>query len=163
MVGDEYVLRWLEPGAHRWEQFVTPIELTGLARAAGLRRRSLRNLIYDPFRSTSACVDTGMNYLFAATKAEVRFEARLYGAAASGWIPDLQYHRTYGPRRPMRLAEMLACLGNCPSRTRLSTSRKHNVRSSVGYSSFTVLLFLDQGKSGDKGKALAVQKAGRLS
>ena len=28
IVGAEYVLRWLEPGTHRWEQFVTPIELT---------------------------------------------------------------------------------------------------------------------------------------
>src|SRR5580700_8856820 len=36
IVGAEYLLRWLEPGTHRWEQFVTPIELTGFARAAGL-------------------------------------------------------------------------------------------------------------------------------
>ena len=37
IVGAEYVLRWLEPGTHRWEQFVTPLELTGFARAAGLQ------------------------------------------------------------------------------------------------------------------------------
>ena len=30
IVGAEYVLRWLEPGTHRWEQFVTPKELTAL-------------------------------------------------------------------------------------------------------------------------------------
>ena len=36
IVGAEDVLRWLEPGTHRWEQFVTPLELTGFARAAGL-------------------------------------------------------------------------------------------------------------------------------
>ena len=24
IVGAEYVLRWIEPGTHRWEQFVTP-------------------------------------------------------------------------------------------------------------------------------------------
>ena len=37
IVGAEYVLRWLEPGTHAWEQFVTPLELTGFARAAGLK------------------------------------------------------------------------------------------------------------------------------
>ena len=72
IVGAEYVLRWLEPGTHRWEQFVTPIELTGYARAAGLRRRSLRGMVYDPFRRDwRLSSDTGVNYLFAATKAEV--------------------------------------------------------------------------------------------
>src|SRR5271156_5735770 len=32
IVGAEYVLRWLEPGTHHWEQFVTPAELTAFAR-----------------------------------------------------------------------------------------------------------------------------------
>jgi hypothetical protein len=50
IVGAEYVLRRLEPGTHRWEQFVTPLELAGFARAAGLRRQSLRGVVYDPFR-----------------------------------------------------------------------------------------------------------------
>ena len=72
IVGAEYVLRWLEPGTHRWEQFVTPLELTGFARAAGLRRRSLRGMVYDPFRRDwRLSSDTGVNYLFAATKADV--------------------------------------------------------------------------------------------
>ena len=69
IVGAEYVLRWLEPGTHRWEQFVTPIELTAFARAAGLRRLSLRGMVYDPFRREwRLSSDTGVNYLFAATK-----------------------------------------------------------------------------------------------
>jgi 2-polyprenyl-6-hydroxyphenyl methylase/3-demethylubiquinone-9 3-methyltransferase len=69
IVGAEYVLRWLEPGTHHWEQFVTPIELTGYARAAGLRRRSLRGIVYDPFRRDwRLSSDTAVNYLFAATK-----------------------------------------------------------------------------------------------
>jgi 2-polyprenyl-6-hydroxyphenyl methylase/3-demethylubiquinone-9 3-methyltransferase len=71
IVGAEYVLRWLEPGTHRWEQFVTPLELTGFARAAGLRRQSLRGMVYDPFRRDwRLSSDTGVNYLFAATKPE---------------------------------------------------------------------------------------------
>jgi 2-polyprenyl-6-hydroxyphenyl methylase/3-demethylubiquinone-9 3-methyltransferase len=71
IVGAEYVLRWLEPGTHRWEQFVTPLELTGFARAAGLGRISLRGVVYDPFRR-DWCLssDTAVNYLFAAAKPE---------------------------------------------------------------------------------------------
>ena len=72
IVGAEYVLRWLEPGTHRWEQFVTPLELTSFARAAGLKRQSLRGVVYDPFRRDwRLSSDTGVNYLFAATKAGV--------------------------------------------------------------------------------------------
>jgi 2-polyprenyl-6-hydroxyphenyl methylase / 3-demethylubiquinone-9 3-methyltransferase len=68
----EYVLRWLEPGTHRWEQFVTPLELTGFARAAGLKRQSVRGMVYDPFRRDwSLSSDTAVNYLFAATKPDV--------------------------------------------------------------------------------------------
>src|SRR5271169_1905323 len=71
IVGAEYVLRWLEPGTHRWEQFVTPIELTGLARAANLRRVSLRGMVYDPFSAPGRVSgDTSGNYLFPARKPE---------------------------------------------------------------------------------------------
>jgi len=69
IVGAEYVLRWLEPGTHRWEQFVTPLELTGFARAAGLKRTSLRGVVYDPFSAAwRLSSDTGVNYLFAARR-----------------------------------------------------------------------------------------------
>jgi 2-polyprenyl-6-hydroxyphenyl methylase / 3-demethylubiquinone-9 3-methyltransferase len=75
IVGAEYVLRWLEPGTHHWEQFVTPLELTGFARAAGLRRRSLRGVVYDPFRRDwRLSSDTAVNYLFAATKPQAQGE-----------------------------------------------------------------------------------------
>ena len=71
IIGAEYVLRWLEPGTHRWEQFVTPIELTGFARAAGLTRVSLRGIVYNPLRDDwRLSADTGVNYLFAARKPE---------------------------------------------------------------------------------------------
>jgi len=71
IVGAEYVLRWLEPGTHRWEQFVTPIELTAAARAAGLTRVSVRGVVYDPLRGAwRLSPDLGVNYLFAARKPE---------------------------------------------------------------------------------------------
>jgi 2-polyprenyl-6-hydroxyphenyl methylase / 3-demethylubiquinone-9 3-methyltransferase len=69
IIGAEYVLRWLEPGTHRWEQFVTPIELTGFARAAGLTRVGLRGVVYDPLRRVwRLSPDVGVNYLLAAIK-----------------------------------------------------------------------------------------------
>jgi 2-polyprenyl-6-hydroxyphenyl methylase / 3-demethylubiquinone-9 3-methyltransferase len=69
IVGAEYVLRWLKPGTHRWEQFVTPVELTGFARAAGLKRVSLRGVVYDPLRGVwRLSTDTDVNYLLAARK-----------------------------------------------------------------------------------------------
>jgi 2-polyprenyl-6-hydroxyphenyl methylase/3-demethylubiquinone-9 3-methyltransferase len=72
IVGAEYVLRWLEPGTHRWEQFVTPLELTGLARAAGLKRLNLRGVVYDPLRAAwGLSPDLGVNYFFAATKPDL--------------------------------------------------------------------------------------------
>ena len=59
------MLRWLEPGTHRSEQFVTPLELTDFGRAAGLRRQSLRGMVYDPFRrGWRRSSDTDVNYPF---------------------------------------------------------------------------------------------------
>jgi 2-polyprenyl-6-hydroxyphenyl methylase / 3-demethylubiquinone-9 3-methyltransferase len=69
IIGAEYILRWLEPGTHRWEQFVTPIELTGFTRASGLSRMSARGVVYDPLRAAwRLSSDLGVNYLFAARK-----------------------------------------------------------------------------------------------
>ncbi len=73
IVGAEYVLRWLAPGTHRWEQFVTPAEFAAAARAAGLRVIDRQGVAYDPlglgWRLTR---DMGVNYLFAAKKPPAR-------------------------------------------------------------------------------------------
>jgi 2-polyprenyl-6-hydroxyphenyl methylase/3-demethylubiquinone-9 3-methyltransferase len=93
IVGAEYVLRWLEPGTHRWEQFVTPLELTGFARAAGLRRQSVRGMVYDPFRRDwRRSSDTGVNYLFSATKPDVQIQSSIAftGAAALGGLQSFR-------------------------------------------------------------------------
>jgi 2-polyprenyl-6-hydroxyphenyl methylase/3-demethylubiquinone-9 3-methyltransferase len=69
IVGAEYVLRWLEPGTHRWEQFVTPEELAVATRQAGLRVIERRGVSYDPLRRTwRLSSDLGVNYQFAAKK-----------------------------------------------------------------------------------------------
>ena len=48
---------------------MTPLELTGFARAARLRRQSLRDMVYDPLRRDWR--SSSVNYLFAATKPDV--------------------------------------------------------------------------------------------
>ena len=69
IVGAEYILRWLEPGTHRWEQFVTPEELALSARQAGLKVMERRGVSYDPLRQTwRLSSDLGVNYQLAAKK-----------------------------------------------------------------------------------------------
>ncbi len=69
IVGAEYVLRWLTPGTHRWEQFVTPAEFAAAARAAGLRVIDRQGVAYDPLRlGWRLSRDMSVNYLFAAKK-----------------------------------------------------------------------------------------------
>ena len=69
IVGAEYVLRWLEPGTHRWEQFVTPEELSMAARAAGLKVMERQGVAYDPLRlGWRLSRDMSVNYMFAAKK-----------------------------------------------------------------------------------------------
>ena len=69
IVGAEYVLRWLPAGTHRWEQFVTPDELSGAFRAAGLRETARSGVVYDPLRRIwRLSRDTGVNYMIAAKR-----------------------------------------------------------------------------------------------
>ncbi len=69
IVGAEYVLRWLEPGTHRWEQFVTPDEFALGLRAAGLRVIDRQGVAYDPLRlGWRLSRDMSVNYLIAAKK-----------------------------------------------------------------------------------------------
>ena len=50
IVGAEYVLRWLPPGTHHWEQFVTPDELEAALRDAGLVKPRRQGLVFEPLR-----------------------------------------------------------------------------------------------------------------
>ena len=69
IVGAEYVLRWLPPGTHRWERFVTPAELLAAARASGLKPVKTEGMVYDPLRAAwRLSSDVSVNYLFAARK-----------------------------------------------------------------------------------------------
>ena len=71
IIGAEYVLRWLAPGTHRWERFVTPQEFRAAARAAGLKPVVTDGIVYDPLRAAwLLSADSSVNYLFAARKPE---------------------------------------------------------------------------------------------
>jgi 2-polyprenyl-6-hydroxyphenyl methylase/3-demethylubiquinone-9 3-methyltransferase len=67
IVGAEYILRWLTPGTHRWEQFVTPAELEAALKAAGLTKVRRQGLVYNPLtRQWSLSKDCDVNYFMSA-------------------------------------------------------------------------------------------------
>jgi 2-polyprenyl-6-hydroxyphenyl methylase/3-demethylubiquinone-9 3-methyltransferase len=67
IVGAEYLLRWLPKGTHHWEQFVTPLELTGALRRAGFVVTTRRGLVFDPLRRDwRLSPDMSVNYFLAA-------------------------------------------------------------------------------------------------
>jgi 2-polyprenyl-6-hydroxyphenyl methylase / 3-demethylubiquinone-9 3-methyltransferase len=67
IVAAEYVLRWLPPGTHDWNRFVTPEEMAIYFRRAKLETPRITGLVLDPFggRWTLAS-DTAVNYFAAA-------------------------------------------------------------------------------------------------
>jgi 2-polyprenyl-6-hydroxyphenyl methylase/3-demethylubiquinone-9 3-methyltransferase len=70
IVGAEYILRWLPPGTHQWDKFVTPNELEIAMEQAGLRVSDERGVIYNLFADQwQLSNDTDVNYMLAADKA----------------------------------------------------------------------------------------------
>ncbi len=49
IVGAEYVMRWLPAGTHQWSRFLTPDELFGLLRQAGLEPVDRCGFVFEPF------------------------------------------------------------------------------------------------------------------
>ncbi|MFD0986196.1 bifunctional 2-polyprenyl-6-hydroxyphenol methylase/3-demethylubiquinol 3-O-methyltransferase UbiG [Methyloligella solikamskensis] len=69
IVAAEYILRWVPAGTHQWDRFVTPGELTGAFRAAGLTPTNETGLIYNPLTDEWRLnPDTDVNYFATATK-----------------------------------------------------------------------------------------------
>src|SRR5262245_28052204 len=69
IIAGEYVLGWLPVGTHRWERFITPDELSGYRRAAGLEAPTIRGLVYNPLADVwSLGTDADVNYLASASK-----------------------------------------------------------------------------------------------
>ena len=65
IVGAEYVLRLLPRGTHEYAKFITPAELAGHARTAGLEVSAMNGMTYNPFTRVYALDprDTSVNYL----------------------------------------------------------------------------------------------------
>ena len=69
IVGAEYILRWLEPGTHRWDQFVKPSELTDALKAAGFEDIRPEGMAYNPIaRKWSLTANLDVNYFVSAAK-----------------------------------------------------------------------------------------------
>ena len=58
-------------GTHDWDKFVTPDEVSGAVTPVGLVQSHRSGVVYNPLRDDwRLSPDTGVNYLFAARKAE---------------------------------------------------------------------------------------------
>ncbi len=66
IVGAEYVLRLLPRGTHEYAKFITPSELAGYCRAAGMQHADLTGMTYNPItRAYALGRDVDVNYLMA--------------------------------------------------------------------------------------------------
>lgn len=69
IIGAEYVLHWLPQGTHHWENLITPEELDGYLKSAGLRPLETIGVVYNPLHRTwQRSRDTDVNYMILATK-----------------------------------------------------------------------------------------------
>lgn len=69
VIGAEYILRMLPRGTHDYAKFITPAELSGFIRAAGLQLEGMKGLGYNPLTKIySLNQDTDVNYMVACTK-----------------------------------------------------------------------------------------------
>jgi 2-polyprenyl-6-hydroxyphenyl methylase/3-demethylubiquinone-9 3-methyltransferase len=69
IIGAEYVLGLLPRGTHDYAKFITPAELSGFARTAGLEVEALKGMTYNPLTKIySLNQDTSVNYLVATVK-----------------------------------------------------------------------------------------------
>jgi 2-polyprenyl-6-hydroxyphenyl methylase/3-demethylubiquinone-9 3-methyltransferase len=68
-IGAEYVLRWLPPGTHDWNRFVTPSELQHYLEGADLSATRVQGVEFDPLRwDWRLSADTDVNYMVVAER-----------------------------------------------------------------------------------------------
>ncbi len=69
IVGAEYVLNMLPKGTHEYRRFITPAELAGMARDAGLTVTEFTGMTYNPITKHYALgSDVSVNYIVACRK-----------------------------------------------------------------------------------------------
>ena len=72
IVGAEYVMRWLPKGTHEWSKFITPEELFGLLREAGLDPVDRKGFVFNPisWQWSLSDRDLSVNYVTASLRPE---------------------------------------------------------------------------------------------
>jgi 2-polyprenyl-6-hydroxyphenyl methylase / 3-demethylubiquinone-9 3-methyltransferase len=69
IIGAEYVLNLLPKGTHEYRRFITPAELSAMAREAGLTVSEFTGMTYNPFTKRYALNnDVSVNYIVACRK-----------------------------------------------------------------------------------------------
>ena len=69
IIGAEYVLHMLPKGTHEYRRFITPAELAGMAREAGLTVTEFTGMTYNPITQHYALgSDISVNYILACRK-----------------------------------------------------------------------------------------------
>lgn len=69
IIGAELILRWLPLGTHNWDRFVTPEELRGALRGAGLAHSDTTGMVYNPLADEWRLArDTDVNYFATAVR-----------------------------------------------------------------------------------------------
>ena len=70
IVGAEMVMRWLPRGTHDWRKFITPDELYGLLREAGLDPVDRKGMVFNPVRWSWSLSerDLSVNYVTASVR-----------------------------------------------------------------------------------------------
>lgn len=70
IIGAEYVMRWLPKGTHDWSKFLTPDELIGQLRQAGLEVADRKGFVFSPVSWSWALSDRDLsvNYVTSGIK-----------------------------------------------------------------------------------------------
>lgn len=70
IIGAEWVMRWLPKGTHDWARFITPDELFGLIRKAGLDPVDRKGLVFNPisWQWSMSDRDLSVNYVTASLR-----------------------------------------------------------------------------------------------
>lgn len=70
IVGAERVMRWLPPGTHEWQKFLTPDELDAMLAEAGLDPVDRKGMVFNPLtgRWALSATDLSVNYVATAVK-----------------------------------------------------------------------------------------------
>ena len=70
ILGAEYVMRWLPKGTHDWKKFITPDELYGMIRSAGLEPVDRKGFVFNPVSWSWSLSDRDLsvNYVTASVR-----------------------------------------------------------------------------------------------